>query len=29
MYFKNIGLCKNFNDAPDDGNIEVPKCVLG
>jgi hypothetical protein len=26
---KNIGLCTNSNDPPDDGNIEVSKCVLG
>jgi hypothetical protein len=29
MYFKNIGLCTNFNDPPDDGNVEVSKYVLG
>jgi hypothetical protein len=29
MYLKYIGLCKNFNDPPDDGNVKVPKCVLG
>jgi hypothetical protein len=30
MYFKNnIGLCTNLNDSPDDGKVEVPKCVMG